>query len=232
MNIHAIYAPFLTHFRSKRMRAFVEMFGVDDATSIVDVGGYDFNWTLAPAKPRVVLVNIEDEAWQRGRFRKVQGDGRNLAFGDNSFHIAYSNSVIEHVGHWEDQVAFANEIRRVAPRYFVQTPYKWFFIEPHLIAPFVHFLPRRIKRRLVRRCTIWGLVTKPDQRAVDAFLDYIRLLDKREMKTLFPEADIIEEKFFGLTKSLIAVRRGEASAVAPVEAFRGSPHPEPRMEPS
>jgi hypothetical protein len=192
------------------MRAFVKMFGVDETTNIVDVGGYEFNWSLIPQSPKVTFVNLEDEEWEKGRFRKVKGDGRHLQLADRSFDIAYSNSVIEHVGSWDDQMAFAGEIRRIAPRYYVQTPNKWFFVEPHLIAPWVHFLPKRILRRLVRRFTIWGLVTRPDQAKVDNFLSSIRLLDKRDMQRLFPDANIIEEKFCGMTKSLVAVLRDAA----------------------
>jgi hypothetical protein len=188
------------------MKRFVNLFQVKDATTIIDVGGYEYNWTLVDCSSKILMVNLEDEEWERGRFRKTKGDGRHLKFPDRSFEIAYSNSVIEHVGEWQDQVAFANEIRRIAVRYFVQTPNARFFIEPHLIAPLVHFLPRMLQRRVVRYATIWGLVTKPSQAQVDAFLGSIRLLTKHQMRVLFPDADIIEEKFLGLTKSLIAVR--------------------------
>lgn len=207
MNIHRIYRPFQRHFRTRRMRQFVEWFQPDSSTRVIDVGGYELNWTLIDAAPQVLLVNLESETYERGRFRKVQGDGRRLQFPDKSFDIAYSNSVIEHVGGRDDQRAFANEIRRVARRYYVQTPNRRFFIEPHLIAPGIHWLPRRFTRRLVRRFSVWGLVTRPDPTRIDSILGSIRLLDKQEMQELFPDAEILEEKVLGMAKSLIAVRR-------------------------
>lgn len=207
MNIHQFYKPFNIYFRTRRMKAFAALFGINDKMKIVDVGGYEFNWTLIDAAPSVVLVNVEDENWQKGRFQKVQGDGRSLMYPDNSFDIAYSNSVIEHVGGFEDQVAFAREIRRVAPSYYVQTPNKWFFVEPHLIAMFIHFFPFSIFRRLVSVFSLWGWVVRPTQAQTDDFLNSIRLLDRKEMKQLFPDATIIEEKFLGMTKSFIAVRQ-------------------------
>ena len=153
-----------------------------------------------------MLVNREPEEWCEGRIAKTQGDGRSLAYADNSFDIAYSNSVIEHVGGWEDQVAFAGELRRVAPRYYVQTPNRRFFVEPHLVVPFIHWLPRRLLRRLVQRFTVIGWIDRPDQAQVDAMLAGIRLLDRREFETLFPDATIIEERCLGMVKSFIAVR--------------------------
>jgi hypothetical protein len=206
MNIHSIYAPIAKHFRTKRMREFVSIFRVGDGTSIIDVGGTEFNWKLIEQRPRVLLVNFDDEEWEKERLRKIRGDGRQLQIADNSFDIAYSNSVIEHVGQWDDQVAFSKEIRRVAANYYVQTPNARFFIEPHLLAPFLHFLPRSALRRLVRYCSVWGLVTRPSQAEADAFIDSIRLLTKENMQQLFPDAVILEEKFLGFTKSLIAVR--------------------------
>jgi 2-polyprenyl-3-methyl-5-hydroxy-6-metoxy-1,4-benzoquinol methylase len=211
MDIHDIYRPILTYFRTKRMAEFCRLLPVDEKTRIVDVGGYQFNWTLIKQAPEVLMLNLEREEWQNGRFRKQYGDGRALDFEDDSFDIAFSNSVIEHVGEWADQAAFAREIRRVAPSYYVQTPNRYFFMEPHLLAPFVHFLPRRVLRRVVRYGTGWGWLTKPTQEQVDACLRSIRLLTKAEMKQLFPDADIIEEKFMGLTKSFIAVRASSAS---------------------
>jgi hypothetical protein len=207
MDIHKFYRPILTHFRTKRMAEFCRLFAIDKKTRIVDVGGYEFNWMLIKEAPEVLMINLENEEWQRGRFRKQRGDGRALELGDDSFDIAFSNSVIEHVGEWVDQAAFAREIRRVAPSYYVQTPNRYFFFEPHLLAPFVHLLPRRVLRRIVRYGTGWGLMTKPTQEQVDSCVRSIRLLTKAEMKRLFPDADIIEEKFLGLTKSLIAVRK-------------------------
>jgi hypothetical protein len=207
MSIHQIYAPFLKYFRTRRMQQFEAMFRLVPATRIIDVGGYQFNWTLIDAAPQVLLVNLEDEDRDDGRFRKVRGDGRQLPYDDNSFDIAYSNSVIEHVGDTDDQDAFATEIRRVAPRYYVQTPNRWFVIEPHLIAAGIHWLPHRWMRRLVRWVSVWGWVVKPDQARVDAQLASIRLLDRKQMQRLFPDAEIHVETFLGMTKSLIAIRR-------------------------
>jgi hypothetical protein len=121
--------------------------------------------------------------------------------------VCYSNSVIEHVGSWDDQQRFAAEVRRMAPQYYVQTPNRYFFVEPHLITPFIHFLPRGIARKLMKNFTVHGLITRPSQQWRDAFLAQTRLLTVSEMRTLFPDAAIFREKFLGMTKSIIAIRK-------------------------
>lgn len=205
--MHQLYRPFQLYFRNKRMRQFEELFHPDENTRIVDVGGYELNWTMISAKPQVVMVNLEDEERTEGRFTKTRGDARALRFPDNAFDIAYSNSVIEHVGDAADQAAFAHEIRRVAPRYYVQTPNRLFPVEPHMMTVGIHYLPARLQRHLVRPLSVWGWVDRPDQHRVDEVIRTTRLLDRQQLERLFPDAEILEESVLGLTKSLIAVRR-------------------------
>ena len=206
MHILSIYKTFQKRFRPLRMRRFVELFGVRDTSRILDVGGTDDNWAYIEQKPRLTIVNLEKMAADRDNIQFTAGDARALSYQDKSFEIAYSNSVIEHVGTWEDQVRFAAEIRRVGQRYYVQTPYKWFPIEPHFVAPFIHYLPKSIQRHLTW-AGAWYWTVKPDRKGIDSYIDEIQLLDIKQMKTLFPDAEILRERFCGMTKSLIAVRR-------------------------
>lgn len=179
--------------------------------SLLDVGGYPWCWSGASLPPaRITLLNTDEHAAPLARdagFRFVGGDGCALPFAEHSFDVVFSNSVIEHVGTWERQQAFAAEARRVGRRLWVQTPAREFFIEPHLLAPFIHRLPRRWQRRLIRNFTLRGWFERPDAAAVDAFLAEVRLLTFAEMQQLFPDCTILRERFLGLTKSYIAVRR-------------------------
>jgi hypothetical protein len=155
-------------------------------------------------------VNVDEKCQSdqmRGNLRFARGDGRHLeSVSDLAYDIAFSNSVIEHVGHKEDREAFATEVRRVGKSYYVQTPSSTFPIEPHLLSPFVHWLPRRVQEKVIRHWTIWGLVAKPTPADIERFLDGTELLSFREFKALFPDAEIIRERFLGMTKSYIAVR--------------------------
>jgi hypothetical protein len=51
------------------------------------------------------------------------------------------------------------------------------------------------------------LITKPSDQETENILQEIRLLGKKDLHRLFPDADIWHEKFMGLTKSLIAIRK-------------------------
>jgi hypothetical protein len=209
MRIHAVYARLLRPFRRRRMQRFAQEFREGRGLRVVDVGGSPFNWSFAPETPRLVLVNLRapgDARTLPDGIRLVIGDGTRLAFADAAFDVAFSNSVIEHLGTLERQAAFAAELRRVARGLWVQTPARGFPFEPHLLAPFVHWLPQRWQRRLLRRFTLWGWLSRPSPERVERFLAETRLLGLREMRELFPDCEIRRERFLGLTKSYVAVR--------------------------
>jgi hypothetical protein len=211
MDIHRIYGFFFRFFRVRRMRRLLTVFRLDPNTNILDVGGVPYNWVTIDCPSKITLLNLSlarahaDEKLPRN-FGFLLGDGRRLGLADGSFDLCYSNSVIEHLSTFEHQREFAAECRRVGRGVWVQTPARSFPVEPHLVTPFVHYLPRRWQRRLLRNCTVWGWATRPDQNGVDAFLAEIRLLSRREMAELFPDCRIERERFFGLTKAYIAMR--------------------------
>ena len=80
------------------------------------------------------------------------------------------------------------------------------FFEPHLLAPFIHFLPLSWQRRLVRNFTLWGWATRPSQASVDRMLGGLHLLDGATFRDLFPDCEIRRERFLGFTKAFVAVR--------------------------
>lgn len=204
MNIQSIYRPIQRYFRTKRMQQLCQIFRLTPESSILDIGGNEFNWMLLRFSPLVTLLNLTVP--RESKFIWVVADGRHLPFKDGAFEMIYSNSMIEHLGMIGNQRLFAEECRRVGQNYYVQTPNKWFFMEPHLITPFVHWLPHRIQRLLLRNFTIWGWITRPTSQYCDSFLNEIRLLDERGLKQLFPESKIYREYFLGFVKSIIAVK--------------------------
>lgn len=186
-------------FREARLRLFRETFCFEHGNLVLDVGaGRGYVWRrffTNGDRPRVVAVDYSaiEKEHQEVFACFVRADGCILPFGDGAFDLVWSNSTIEHVGDAARQAAFARELRRVGRAYFVQVPNRWFPLEPHTLLPLVSFLPYEwsnwIYRNLLGR------------------RDYLRLLSYAQVQSLFPEATIVREKVFGLTKSLVAFRR-------------------------
>ena len=209
MNIHRLYGAISPRFRRRRMSWFRARVGLQPAERVLDLGGYPSFWAEAAPPNLTTVLNLSfppGTAERSPQFTCVTGDACALPFADGEFDVVFSNSVIEHVGTWERQQAFAAGARRVGRKLWIQTPARGFFIEPHLLTPFIHWLPARWQRRLIRYFTAWGWLTRPTPAAVDAFLAEVRLLTRAEVQQLFPDCEILEEKFLGLTKSYIAVR--------------------------
>ncbi len=179
---------------------------------ILDIGGvasyWEFNRTLWNDRPiHITIVNLKQNPLPDERYAGLIGDARSLPqLDDLSFDLVHSNSVIEHVGLWPDKQQMAQEVRRLAPRYFVQTPNYWFPIEPHLRTPFIHWLPYPWRVSIVRRRACGYYPRANSISEAREILDDARLLDITAMKLLFPDAEIERERFAGVTKSLIAIR--------------------------
>lgn len=214
--IHQIYSLIFKVWRKKRFELFRNvMLGGGRVTAVLDVGGYPGFWaSQEPVAARIDCLNIHEVEWNQPAeaVQKIQtmlGDGCAMPeFADGGYELAFSNSVIEHVGSWENQERFAKEIRRVGRRVWVQTPAYECPIEPHYIAPFIHYLPKSWQMRLIPWITVWGWVERPTAAQVREAVETTRLLTRAEMNRLFPDCEIITERLLGiLPKSYIAVRK-------------------------
>jgi SAM-dependent methyltransferase len=196
-------------FRHRRWELFLRLMQPQLQTRILDVGGYATNWEHVQVSSPITFVNTDYPAgWQvqSERFTSVVGSGCSLPFPDKSFDIVYSNSVIEHVGSREDQRQFAAEINRVGKRVFVQTPNRWFFLEPHFLAPFVHFFPWPIAKWALPRFSIRGVARKGDNKDLRALAEELRFVTRGELKQFFPGCELIPERWLGMTKSFVVIR--------------------------
>ncbi len=155
----------------------------------------------------ILLLNLQEVVANDSKFKSIAGDARDLKqFGDKQIDIVFSNSVIEHVGTYADQCRMAGEIKRVGKRFFVQTPNRFFPLEPHFLFPFFQFLPLWGKVWLIRHLRLgWYGASESaiDKQKAAQICSSIRLLSRRELMNLFPGSKIFKEKFLGLTKSFI-----------------------------
>ena len=207
-------ASLAARLRRRRFALFETLLArVPGHVRILDVGGTADFWRVIGFSRPNVSVTLLNQALATGEsdaIRSVVGDARDMReFGDREFDIVFSNSVIEHVGTFADQQAMASEVRRIGKRYFVQTPNKYFPIEPHFLFPGFQFLPVSVRAGMLARRNVGWYTKAASYEAALAEVTAIRLLSEREFRRLFPEARLCRERFFGLTKSFTVYRGWE-----------------------
>ncbi len=176
---------------------------------ILDVGGTFEFWARNPPPPeyqcQITLLNpfpVYDVAV--ANVQLVKGDARNMVeFADQSFDVCFSNSVIEHVGTLYDQMAMAKEVKRVCRGYFIQTPYRFFPFEPHFFFPLWQFLPIPLRAFIFHHRSMGFMPHHEEYWLNRAEVEQIRLLDRTQLRYLFPEATMRFEKLGPLIKSII-----------------------------
>ncbi len=175
--------------------------------TLLDVGGTPDFWLKMgrPATGNIILYNLDPlvkTPIPGTNIKTLVGDGRDMhEFANQQFDVVFSNSVIEHAGNYQQQEQMAREIQRVGQRYCVQTPNRYFPIEPHVLLPLFQFLPRYVQIYiLIHFRTPWGWKIG-NRRQAQEYVHGIRLLTEHELRLLFPGAHIYKERFCGLTKS-------------------------------
>jgi hypothetical protein len=177
---------------------------------ILDVGGTPEFWQLMGLsylnQVRITLLNLQTQPASGPIFDSVAGDARDLSrYPDRSFDVVFSNSVIEHLGPaLSDQQKMASEIQRVARRYFVQTPNRYFLLEPHFLVPGFQFFPVSLRTWMVSSFDVGWYKRIPDRAAARREVESVSLLSKEQLRTLFPDASIYNERFLGFSKSFVA----------------------------
>ena len=207
----------LSSFRLKRFAMIIELIEKVAAQKgrvrILDVGGtHDYWMAVEPLWRKhdlhFTLVNLAAEPVNDPRFTSLAGNACSMPeFADNSFDIVHSNSVIEHVGRWNAMKDLAREVSRLAPCYYLQTPAFGFPIEPHFRTPLFHWLPMPWRLWLTRHFALGAFPKAETMDDAMRFVEDAILVDAARFRTLFPApARFIKERFFGLTKSFIAIR--------------------------
>ena len=196
--------------RRRKLALFLKTMRPGPETRVVDVGvgdtgfrtepgvasSHNFFEALYPWPEQITAVSdvpLPNFAREFPMVRCVTASGTELPFEDDSFDLAFSNAVVEHVGARAEQRRFVAELCRVAPRVFISTPNRWFPVETHTLLPLIHWLPRRAADRA------FDALGKDSWHRVD-------LLTKGELLDLFPpgvEARVVESR---ITISVAAER--------------------------
>ena len=175
---------------------------------ILDIGGRVKFWEDLPFEEELCSVHIinleEGDSSNRSNITCSKGDARKMPeFGDGQFDIVVSNSVIEHVGTWQDQYDMAMEVERVGGAIFIQTPNYWFPMEPHFLMPFFQFLPIWFRTWLVSNFDMGNYKKTKNWDEARSEVVQVRLLTRRGFRGLFREGTIQNEWLFGLINGFI-----------------------------
>jgi len=197
-----------------------EMFGIlqksvnfENLQHVLDVGATadklhpesNFFEQFYPYKEHITALSDQDAKFLETQYpglKFVQGNGLNLPFEDNSFDLVFSSAVLEHVGSFENQCKFFNECLRVSKKYvFLTTPNRFYPIEFHTYLPFVHYLPKKIHRKIL------NLIGQKEL----ALEENLNLLSKKEIKAMLEfcsknfkfDVQVLEVRLLGVVSNWV-----------------------------
>lgn len=199
----------LTHrCRQRRNEEFKHRFPDLLDMRVLDLGGTAISWRAADLRAHsVTLVNLDhaedpEEPWMDLKREDA------CAGGFGKFDLVFSNSLLEHLGGHTRRQQFAEVVQESAPSWWIQTPYRYFPIEPHWVFPGFQFLPFRARRMI---CEHWNMGHTPplrDKAEAAELVASIELISATEMRAYFPTSELWFERIAGLPKSLVAIRAG------------------------
>ena len=209
--LNPFFIKFLKSNRIKFFNYFKKKVYFDEFSEVLDIGtvnlehkhenvfvnNYDF-------KSKLTCLSNQELTIIKKKFPEINtifGDARNMNIKDDSFDVVHSNATLEHVGDFNNQIRFVKECIRVSKKFvFIQTPNKNYPLEFHTKIPFIHYLPCKIYKKILRAI------------GLDFFADVnnLNLLTKRKiieiMKILnVRKFEIIEHRFLGLVSNLILI---------------------------
>jgi len=174
----------------KIFKSFVSLY--NKPVKILDLGGTQEYWKMMeytdPNLIQVTLINLDDIKVTLPNFNFIKIDVLDIK--DIDCDIIFSHSMIEHL---DNKEKFAKIIKDSGKSYFIQTPNKYFPIEPHFLIPLFQFFPKWLK--------FW--CTKIFRKELLPEVESINLLSNGDLKKLFPDATISSVKIFGLTQSFV-----------------------------
>jgi SAM-dependent methyltransferase len=201
--------------RRKMYTRFVSLAGTAPGRRVLDLGvtpdtslpDSNFLERWYPHCSDITMASVEDCAaletvFPGTRFVRLRPH-QALPFPDAYFDVGFSSAVLEHVGGTAQQLFFVQELLRTCRSVFLTTPDRAFPIELHTFLPVLHWLPKRLHRRLLVRlgATFW---------AAEANLN---LLTRRDLAWLVTEGlrmsnrrarwAISSHRLFGLSSNLI-----------------------------
>jgi hypothetical protein len=184
---------------------------------ILDLGGTEIYWKnnaefldKHKGKISIITVNIGDLGDVESGdpiFTHVSGDATDARpYRENEYDFIHSNSVIEHVGAWPRVRAMADNIEASGKPYYLQTPNMWFPLEPHYRSWFFQFLPEGTRARILMRRDRTDKDARTKLDIAMSHVEDVKLLDRKQMKALFPNARLEAEWLGPFVKSWMVMK--------------------------
>lgn len=174
--------------RDRKYRYFKEKIGFTSDTKVLDVGFANHEFSPIdnylekhyPFRANITALGVGGKDEFTKNYPDVEAvlyDGKVFPFADKTFDIGWSNAVIEHVGGKDRQLLFLKELLRTCRTVYFTTPNVYFPVELHTRTLFLHWLPKTLFDRYLRRIgKSW------------AAGDYMYLLSKKRIMDLCREA--------------------------------------------
>jgi ubiquinone/menaquinone biosynthesis C-methylase UbiE len=209
---YKIFKKITLNARNEFFKYFIHHTDYSNDKSVIDIGttpslDKEQNNLLQKTKnnPNITCFSNQDCKILYKKFKNIKniliGDGKNTLLDDNSFDIVHSNATIEHIGSFDDQISFTEEMLRISKNsIFIQTPNRFYPIDFHTIIPFIHWLPKKIHRKLLKFLNL-HFYSKEEN---------LNLLSKKDLKKIckilnIRKYKILEHKLFFFTSNLILI---------------------------
>ena len=133
-----IYTDFVAQIKPKASDNIVDV-GVSDIIN----DGANVLERKYPFLERITACGLGEasafrKAFPRCTYRRIVPHAH-LPFPDRAFEVAAANAVLEHVGTFDNQRFFVEELCRVGKRVFISVPHRYFPVEHHTTIPLLHY---------------------------------------------------------------------------------------------
>ena len=148
--------------------------------------------------------SISDQSITSNFFSKVLKKSITDNFTENEIKnfqsdLVISNATIEHVGNFENQIKMCDNVINLSKKYFIiMTPNRFHPLEFHTKIPIIHWLPKKIHRKILR---LFGLKFFAEEKNLNLLSQYDFELIMRELNQNKYEIKYIN--FFLIKSNLI-----------------------------
>ena len=210
--LYKLFQKIIISSRNKFFKLFLINNNYSKYKSIIDIGTTpsieeEQNIFLENTKDNqnITCLSNQDCKILKKKYKNIKniiiGDARKTIFENNSFEIVHSNATIEHVGSFENQVLFLKEMLRISKEsIFIQTPNKYYPIDFHTLLPFIHWLPKKTHRKILKflKMDFYSKEENLNLLTIKELEQICEILDIKEYK-------IFKHKLFFLTSNLILI---------------------------